>query len=137
MIVSWSCGQLVSFCQFWVLRTPSCRDCRDLRGSTVDRQVSVATTALAQTARSSPYESTGLGYLLIPWADPGPDRAGPGWELTGLALARTNPIVPRVARTNPAWDQSGLAIWVMCDDRGKSQQYGCYQVSELSKIGVS
>ncbi len=52
---------------------------------------------------------------LIPWADPGPARAGPGWELTGLALAQTNPIVPRVARTNPAWDQSGLAIWdVQC-----------------------
>ena len=31
-------------------------------------------------------------------------------ELTGLALACTNSIVPIVARTNPAWDQSGLAI---------------------------
>ncbi len=44
-------------------------------------------------------------------ADPGPARAGPSWESTGLALAQTNPTVPRVARTNPAWDQSGLAIW--------------------------
>ncbi len=50
--------------------------------------------------------------LLIPWADPGPARAGPSWESTGLAIAQTNPIVPRVARTNPAWDQAGLAIWV-------------------------
>ena len=54
-----------------------------------------------------------LGILvpLIPWADPGLARAGPGWESTGLALARTNYIVPRVAQTNPTWDQSGLAIW--------------------------
>ena len=52
-----------------------------------------------------------LQDLLIPWDDPGPARAGPGWESSGLALARTNPTVPRVARTNPAWDQRGLAIW--------------------------
>ena len=49
---------------------------------------------------------------------PGP---GPVWatygillglhrDLTGLALAHTNPMVPMVARTNPAWDQAGLAI---------------------------
>ncbi len=37
---------------------------------------------------------------------------GPVRDLTGIALARTIPIVPRVARTNPAWDQTGLAIWV-------------------------
>ncbi len=36
----------------------------------------------------------------------------PVWELTGLALAHTNLMVPMVARTDPAWDpQSGLAIW--------------------------
>ncbi len=53
------------------------------------------------------------GVLLVLWADPGPARAGPGWESTGLALARTNPIVPRVAWTNPAWDQSRLAAWLL------------------------
>ena len=42
----------------------------------------------------------------------GQARAGPLRESTGLALARTNPMVPMVARTNPAWDQAGLAIWV-------------------------
>ncbi len=42
-------------------------------------------------------------------AQTGPARARPSWESTGLALARTNPVVPRVARTNPALDQSGLA----------------------------
>ncbi len=41
----------------------------------------------------------------------GQARTGPVRESTGLALARTNPMVPMVARTNPAWDQSGLAIW--------------------------
>ena len=41
----------------------------------------------------------------------GQARMGPVRELTGLALARTNPMVPMVARTNPAWDQAGLAIW--------------------------
>ena len=51
--------------------------------------------------------------MLIPWADPGLARVGPAWESPGLALAQTNPRVPRVARTNPAWpwDQAGLAIW--------------------------
>ena len=52
---------------------------------------------------------------LIPWADPGPAQAGPSWESTGLALARTNPMVPRVAQPNPAWDQTGLAIWAVGD----------------------
>ncbi len=37
----------------------------------------------------------------------------PGRESIGLALAHTNPIVPRVARTNPVWDQTGLAIWAV------------------------
>ena len=45
----------------------------------------------------------------------GTARPGPGWETTGLALARTNPMVPMVARTNPAWDQAGLAIWAVYD----------------------
>ncbi len=46
------------------------------------------------------------------WCDQGlcmgKARPEPVWESTGLALARTNPMV---ARTNPAWVQSGLAIW--------------------------
>ncbi len=37
----------------------------------------------------------------------------PCLDSTGLALARTNPIVPRVAWMNPAWNQSGLVIWDM------------------------
>ncbi len=39
-------------------------------------------------------------------------------ELTGLALARTNPMVLMVARTIPAWDQAGLAIWVISSRPG-------------------
>ncbi len=75
----------------------------------------------AQTARSSPYESR-LGpvqdlhgmeraRVIMPLADPGPARAGPGLESTEPAFARKNSIVPRVARTNSAWDQARLAIW--------------------------
>ncbi len=62
-----------------------------------------------------------------PWADSGPAWLGPGQESTGLALARTNPMVPVVARMNPAWDQSGLAIWVESLNYDSSMHTGEWQ----------
>ncbi len=62
-------------------------------------------------------------HLLIPSADPGPAQVMPGWELTGLALAQTNPIVPRVARL-AIWDERQIFFRLVTDSDAVWDLYG-------------